>query len=427
MVSIGSRCVGELLGLEAEFGGEEGVLLRHRGLRAVQAVEEELAKEWETDQTGARNAMLALGIDEEELVRAVGGGDVGVFAQFDVALRAEDHEAAVASGAESGGGEPIHAEVTRRAVVGEEVAFAEILEVRMRGVGDISGCSVNDFGVFGTGEKKELLALMAPDVAENAAVFLLLKEPGRSSRGTEAMRAGAEGLDDFSNGSGGDEMAGVDGALDMEALAVVNGIFLARGLASAAGLLELIEACEGSFVGKIIFPGVHDAATERAAFIGNGCRCDESHFGVIENFLQRTRRAGMGELFLERSHFVCIRIEDPLDLRASLDQTIALAVDVTMVEVCGSHHKLARLADRRRLTLWSVSHSISTHSFLGAKDSEAARKSMASESSSDIPIKRFVFRAGFRTRVQWLFAELSGCLLKTGLAQRRGDAEDGES
>lgn len=153
LVSIGSRCVGELLGLEAEFGGEEGVLLRHRGLCAVQAVEEELAKEWETDQTGARNAMLALGIDEEELVRAVGGGDVGVFAQFDVAFRAEDHEAAVAPGAESGGGEPIHAEVTRRAVVGEEVAFAEILEVRMRGVGDISGCSVNDFGVFGTGEK----------------------------------------------------------------------------------------------------------------------------------------------------------------------------------------------------------------------------------------------------------------------------------
>ena len=169
------------MGLEAEFGGEEGVLLRHGGLRAVQTVEEKLAKEWETDQTGARNAMLALGIDEEELIRTVGGGDVGVFAQFDVTLRAEDYEAAVAPGAESGRGEPIHAEVTRRTVVGEEVAFAEILEVRMRGIGDISGGSVNDFGVFGTCEKKELLALMAPNIAENAAVFLLLEEPGRSS------------------------------------------------------------------------------------------------------------------------------------------------------------------------------------------------------------------------------------------------------
>ena len=167
--------------MEAEFGGEEGVLLRHGGLRAVQAVEEELAKEWETDQTGARNAMLSLGIDEEELIRAVGGGDVGVFAQFDVALRAEDQEAAVAPGAESGGSEPIHAEVTRRTVVGEEVAFTEILEFRMRGIGDIAGSGVNDFGVFSTSKKEELFALMAPNIAENASVFLLLEEPGGSS------------------------------------------------------------------------------------------------------------------------------------------------------------------------------------------------------------------------------------------------------
>ena len=350
-----------MLGLEAELGGEEGVLLRHGGLRAVQTVEEELAKEWETDQTGARNAMLALGVDEEELVRAVGGGDVGVFAQFDVTLRAEDHEATVTPSAESGRGEPIHAEVAGRTVVGEEVAFAEVFEFRVLGICDISGGSVDDLSTLGTGEKKELLALVASDITENAAVFFLLEEPGGSSRGTEAMRASAEGLDDFSDGSGGDKMAGVDGALDMEALAVIDGIFLASGLASAAGLLELIEACEGSFVGKIILPGVHNAATERAAFIGNGSRCNESHFGVIKNFLQRTRRAGLGELFLERSHFVCIRIKDPLELRSGLDQTIALAVDVAVVEVGRRYEKLARLADWRRFPYRSVSHSIRTH------------------------------------------------------------------
>lgn len=175
------------------------------------------------------------------------------------------------------------------------------------------------------------------------------------------MRAGAEGLDDFSDGSGGDEVAGVNGALDMEALAVVNGIFLARGLASAAGLLELIEACERSFVGKIILPGVHNAATERAAFIGNGSCCDESHFGVIENFFQRARRAGLGELFLERSHFICIGIEDPLELRSGLDQTIALAVDVPVVEVGRRYEKIARLADWRRFPYRGVSHSIRAH------------------------------------------------------------------
>lgn len=60
-----------MLGLEAELGSEEGVLLRHGGLRAMQAVEEKLAKEWKTDQTGARNAMLALAIHEEELVSTI--------------------------------------------------------------------------------------------------------------------------------------------------------------------------------------------------------------------------------------------------------------------------------------------------------------------------------------------------------------------
>ena len=142
-----------MLGLKAEFGSEEGVLLPHGGLRAVQAVEEKFAKEWKPDQTGARNAMLALAIHEEELVRAVGGGDVGVFVQFDITFRAEDHEAAVAPSAKSGRGEPIDSEVTRCSVVGEEVAFAEVFEFEVLGIGDIAGSRVNDFGVFGTSEK----------------------------------------------------------------------------------------------------------------------------------------------------------------------------------------------------------------------------------------------------------------------------------
>ena len=125
--------------------------------------------------------MLALCIDEEELVRAVGGGNVGVFAQFDVTLRAEDHKAAVAPSAKSGRGEPIHAEVTRRAVVGEEVALTEVFEFGVLGIGDITSRRVNDFGVFSTSKKEELLALMAPNIAEDAAVFFLLEEPGGSS------------------------------------------------------------------------------------------------------------------------------------------------------------------------------------------------------------------------------------------------------
>ena len=74
--------------MEAEFGGEEGVLLCHGGFRAVQAIENQLAEEGKSHLTGAEYVMLAFAIDKEELVRAVGGGDVGVFSQFDTTLRA---------------------------------------------------------------------------------------------------------------------------------------------------------------------------------------------------------------------------------------------------------------------------------------------------------------------------------------------------
>ena len=147
------------------------------------------------------------------------------------------------------------------------------------------------------------------------------------------MRACAKGLNDFPYGSGSDEVAGVDGALDMKALAVVNGIFLASGLASATRLLELVESGEGRLVREIIFPSVHDPATKRAAFIRHGSGSNKPDLGIIEDFFQRARRAGLRELFLERSHFLRIGIEYPLELRSGLDQTIALTINVAVVEV----------------------------------------------------------------------------------------------
>ena len=175
------------------------------------------------------------------------------------------------------------------------------------------------------------------------------------------MRACAKGLNDFPYGSGSDEVAGVDGALDMKALAVVNGIFLASGLASATRLLELVESGEGRLVREIIFPSVHDPATKRAAFIRHGSGSNKPDLGIIEDFFQRARRACLGELFLERPHFICIRIENPLELRSSLYQAIALTINVAVVEVGSGYEKLARLADWRRFPYRGVGHSIGTH------------------------------------------------------------------
>ena len=153
--------------------------LRHRFFGAVEAVENQLAEERKADIPAAGDAVLALAIDKEKLLAAVGCGDVDVFAQLDVALGAEDEQASVAPRSKASRSEPIDAEVAGRAVVGDEVAFPEILQLRLLWVRDIPRSGVNDLGVFGTRKKKELLDLVAADVAEDAPVFFLLEKPIR--------------------------------------------------------------------------------------------------------------------------------------------------------------------------------------------------------------------------------------------------------
>ena len=152
---------------------------RHSLLGALEAVENQLAEEREANIAATGDAVLALAIDKEKLLAAVGCGDVDVFAQLDVALGAEDEQASVAPRSKASRREPIHAEVAGRAIVGDEVAFPEILQLRILWVRDIPRGGVDDLGVFGTREKKELFDLVAADVAQDAAVFFLLEKPIR--------------------------------------------------------------------------------------------------------------------------------------------------------------------------------------------------------------------------------------------------------
>ena len=198
--NIFREALGAVLALETQLGGTEGMRLSHGLFRAVDTVENEFAKEGETYIPRTGNAVLAFGIDEQELVGAIGCPDVCVFAQLDVALRSEDEKSTVAPCAKAGGREPINPEVTRGAVVADEATFAEVLEFGISGIRHIADGRVSDLRILGAGEKKELLALVAADVAEDATVFFLLKKPAWSGRSVESVRACAEGLNDLSNG-----------------------------------------------------------------------------------------------------------------------------------------------------------------------------------------------------------------------------------
>ena len=83
------------LDFDAEFGGFEGVFLRHGVFRAVEAVQDELAEELATDGVPRVDADFLLVVEEIQLVGAIVGGDVDVLPQFDGAFRPEDDGLAV--------------------------------------------------------------------------------------------------------------------------------------------------------------------------------------------------------------------------------------------------------------------------------------------------------------------------------------------
>ena len=116
------------LRFHAEFRGFEGVGLRHRGLGAVEAVEDELTKELVADLTGDIDVLHGFVVREVEVAATFFAGEIEIFSQLDEALRAEDERAAVAECGHRIGREPVDANVLGRAVVGEEIGLAEVLE-----------------------------------------------------------------------------------------------------------------------------------------------------------------------------------------------------------------------------------------------------------------------------------------------------------
>lgn len=346
------------MSLEAEFSCQEGVSLGHGFFGAVQAVEEEFPKEGEANITCTRNAVLALGIDKQELVCAMRSGDIGVFAELDVAFSAQDQKTAITPSAQTGGREPVDTEISGRAIVAEKVAFTEVLEFRKGGIIDIADSGVANARILGTGEKKELFALVAAYVAEDTAVFLFLKKPAWSRRGIKTMWTCAKGLNNLANRSGGDQLPGAHGALDMDALAVVNGILSPRGLASAARLLELFQSGERRFIGEVVLASLHNPAPERPSFVRHGGCSNESNLGIVQDFIKRPGCTGLRKFFQKGAHPLGNGIEDPFDMGTCFDQSIALSIDVSVIEVRGGHCEFARFANRGRFSHRGMRHSI---------------------------------------------------------------------
>ncbi len=107
------------------------MLLRHRILGAIKAIEDELPKERETDLAVEFHVLLTLAVDQVEVVAFRLAGHVDIFAQFDVTGRPKDECPSVSPGAQRGGREPIDPEMVGRAVVAKQRRLPVILELRV--------------------------------------------------------------------------------------------------------------------------------------------------------------------------------------------------------------------------------------------------------------------------------------------------------
>ena len=94
-------------------------------------------------------------------------------------------------------------------------------------------------GVVSAAVEKELLDLVAANVAEDAAVFGAFEKPRGPSRRVEPVRTEAEDADDAADGALGDELAGENRALHVESLAVIDHVFPAGFCRDRARVVEL--------------------------------------------------------------------------------------------------------------------------------------------------------------------------------------------
>ena len=114
----------------------------------------------------------------------------------------------------------------------------------------VCNLGVHDPGILRAGVEQELLDLVAADVAQDAAVLFLFKEPGRARGRAQAVRPHADDLHHAADGSGLDELAGVNGAFHLQPFAVIYKVFSACFRDGFLYVGELLKCGERRFVGE---------------------------------------------------------------------------------------------------------------------------------------------------------------------------------
>jgi hypothetical protein len=112
-----------------------------------------------------------------------------------------------------------------------------------------------------------------------------------------------------------------------------------RGRLARGG--ELLQRRERRLVGEIILARLHHAHAERPAVARHRRRGHEPDFGIVEDGRRALDRLWPADKPSRTPRLSRIGIVDVAQCRARLDQPVALAVDVAVIERDGGEAKLA--------------------------------------------------------------------------------------
>ena len=201
----------------------------------------------------------------------------------------------------------------------------------------------------GSGEEQELVELVRGDVAQDAAVALLLEEPRRPRLGGHPVGTEADRLDDPADGARLDQLAGLDRRPVLEPLAVEDRIDALRLRLHAAHLCELLEGRHPRLVHHEVLAVAHDLEAERGPLVGDGSAHDELDLWIVQDLALAPGPLRPRVPLGERGRQVRLLGEEGDQLPAAANHRVDLAVDVAVVQADRREPDARGLRGRRAL------------------------------------------------------------------------------
>src|SRR5215469_7298511 len=299
-----------LLSRDDQFGCQEALLLVLCHMCAVHHIRHKLRPERQR-HAGAVNVPGLLSIYQEKVVALVLHGHIGVLANLDISVSAQDEEAAVAPRPQPIGREPIQTNVAKTTISAQN-HVAEILKTRIIRVPDIGDLRLHNLCLCRSSVEKELIDLVRANVAEDSAVLVRVPEPvgpARAAAGDPAVledlvRRDVDGLDNFADRALMDEVSRIDGGSYLKPFAVHDGVDplgLGYGFAHFG---KLIARRDAGLVGEKVLALFHGAHAERSPFVGDLRAKNELNRGIAQDLFPRFDDPDVRKSFSKARQFV---------------------------------------------------------------------------------------------------------------------------